>query len=54
VRRVETFKIALAACAAILLGWGIRTDNSTSRWAGIVCLTLAVTLRFFKPKRPLD
>jgi len=53
-RRIDAFKIALAACATILLGWGVRTDNSVSRWAGIVCLAVAVALRFIKPKRRLD
>ena len=46
--------VALAACAAVLLAWGIRTDNTVSRWAGIVCLAVAVALRFIKPKRSLD
>ena len=53
-RRIDAFKITLAACAAVLLGWGIRADNTVSRWAGIVCLAAAVALRFIKPKRTLD
>ena len=43
-------KLALALMAAILLGWGIRTDNSALRWAGIGFLFIALILRFFKPR----
>jgi hypothetical protein len=42
-------KLALALIAAILLGWGIRTDNSALRWAGMGFLLIALILRFFKP-----
>jgi hypothetical protein len=41
-------KMALMLIAAILLGWGIRTDDSALRWAGIGFLFLALVLRFFK------
>jgi hypothetical protein len=53
-RRVDTFKLALALCATILLAWGIRADDAAVRWAGIACLAAAVVLRFIGPKRPLD
>lgn len=43
-------KIALALIAAILLGWGIRNDDSALRWAGTGFLFIAVALRFFQPK----
>ncbi len=43
-------KLALALMAAILLGWGIRSDNSALRWAGIGFLFIALILRFFKPR----
>ena len=34
--------------AAILLGWGIRTDDAALRWAGIAFLFIALILRFIK------
>ena len=44
--------ITLVVIAAVLLGWGIRTDDSALRWAGIAFLFIALILRFFKPRRP--
>lgn len=43
-------KLALALIAAILLGWGIRNDDSALRWAGIGFLFAAMLFRFFQPK----
>lgn len=43
-------KMALALIAAILLGWGMRNDDSALRWAGMAFLFIAVLLRFFQPK----
>ena len=45
-------KLALMLIAAILLGWGIKTDDSALRWAGIAFLFIALVLRFFKPRKP--
>lgn len=45
-------KLALMLIAAILLAWGIRTDDSAIRWAGILFLLIALVLRFFKPRKP--
>lgn len=45
-------KLALILMAAVLLGWGIRTDDSALRWAGIAFLFIALILRFFKPRNP--
>jgi hypothetical protein len=46
-------KLALMLIAAILLGWGIRTDDAALRWAGIGFLFLALILRFIgKPRGP--
>jgi hypothetical protein len=46
-------KLALMLIAAILLGWGIRTDDSALRWAGIGFLFFALILRFIrKPRGP--
>ena len=45
-------KLALMLIAAVLLGWGIRTDDSALRWAGIGFLFVALILRFFKPRKP--
>ena len=53
-RRIEAFKLAIAACAAVLLFWGIRADSEAFRWAGIALLAAVVLLRFVKPRRPLD
>jgi hypothetical protein len=47
-------KIALALIAAILLGWGIRTDDTALRWAGIGFLFIALILRFIKKPRGLQ
>ncbi|MDP9200873.1 MAG: hypothetical protein M3P26_02920 [Gemmatimonadota bacterium] len=46
-----TAKLALMLVAAVLLGWGIRTDDSALRWAGIAFLFIALVLRFFKPRK---
>lgn len=45
-------KLALMLIAAVLLAWGIRTDDSAIRWAGILFLFIALVLRFFKPRKP--
>jgi len=45
-------KLALMLIAAILLGWGIKTDDAALRWAGILFLLAALILRFFKPRKP--
>lgn len=49
-----TAKLALMLVAAILLGWGIRTDDSALRWAGIGFLFIALILRFFKSTQGRD
>jgi len=46
-------KLALMLIAAILLGWGIRTDDAALRWAGIGFLFIALILRFIKRPRDL-
>ena len=46
-------KLALMLIAAILLGWGIRTDDTALRWAGIGFLFIALILRFIKRPRGL-
>jgi hypothetical protein len=53
-RRVDTFKLALAACAVLVFFWGIRADSEPARWAGVGCLAAAVVLRFIRPRPPLD
>lgn len=45
-------KLALMLIAAVLLAWGIRTDDAAIRWAGILFLIVALVLRFFKPRKP--
>jgi uncharacterized membrane protein len=45
-------KLALMLIAALLLAWGVRTDDSALRWAGIAFLFIALILRFFKPRNP--
>ena len=47
-----TAKLALMLVAAVLLGWGIRSDDSALRWAGILFLFIALVLRFFKLRKP--
>ncbi|HZD84566.1 MAG TPA: hypothetical protein VE052_01545 [Gemmatimonadaceae bacterium] len=47
-------KLALMLVAAILLGWGIRTDDTALRWAGIGFLFIALILRFIKRPRGLQ
>jgi hypothetical protein len=46
-------KLAVALIAAILLGLGIRNDDSALRWAGMAFLFVAVLFRFFQPKGKL-
>ena len=45
-------KLALMLIAAILFAWGISTDNTALRWAGIGFLFIALILRFIKPRKP--
>jgi hypothetical protein len=45
-----TAKLALMLVAAVLLGWGVKTENSALRWAGIGFLFIALILRFIKPR----
>ncbi|MFN2635953.1 MAG: hypothetical protein ABR585_02865 [Gemmatimonadaceae bacterium] len=45
-------KLALMVIAAVLLAWGIRTDDAALRWAGIAFLFFALILRFFQPRKP--
>jgi hypothetical protein len=45
-------KLALMLIAAVLIAWGIRTDDSALRWAGIAFLFIALILRFFKRRNP--
>jgi hypothetical protein len=47
-------KLALMLIAAILLGWGIRSDDTALRWAGIGFLFIALILRFIKRPRGLQ
>lgn len=47
-------KLALMLIAAILLGWGVRTDDGALRWAGIGFLFIALILRFIKRPRGLE
>lgn len=53
-RRLELYKLVLAACAAVLLAWGIRADSQGVRWAGIALLAAAFALRFVARGRKLD
>jgi len=45
-------KLALMLIAAVLLAWGIRTDDAAIRWAGIGFLFMGLILRFIKPRKP--
>jgi len=54
VTRFTIAKLALMLIAAILLGWGIRTDDTALRWAGIGFLFIALILRFIKRPRGLQ
>lgn len=47
---ITIVKLALMLIAALLLAWGVRTDDSALRWAGIAFLFIALILRFFKPR----
>jgi hypothetical protein len=53
-RRADAIKLILSVCAALSLGWGIRTDQTAYRWVGIACLVMAVLLRFIRPRTPLN
>ena len=43
---ITTARLVLALIAAILFGYGIRTDDPALRWAGIGFLVAAMVLRF--------
>lgn len=51
---ITTVRLILTLIAAILIGYGIRTDDPALRWAGIGFLVAVLLLRFFgsKEKRP--
>ena len=44
------YKLALVVMAAIVVGYGIRSDNPTLRWVGIGLLVCALLLRFVRPR----
>jgi len=52
VRPFTTAKLALMLIAAMLLAWGIRTEDAALRCAGIGFLFIALIIRFFKPRKP--
>lgn len=43
---LNSARLLVALIAAILLGYGIRTDNEALRWAGIGFLLAALLMRF--------
>ena len=43
---MNTARLIVALIAAILLGYGMRTDNPALRWAGIGFLLAALLMRF--------
>jgi hypothetical protein len=47
---ITTARLIVALIAAILLGYGIRTDNEAVRWAGIGFLVAALLMRFIRPR----
>jgi len=47
---ITTARLIVALIAAILLGYGIHTDNEAVRWAGIGFLVAALLMRFIRPR----
>jgi hypothetical protein len=47
---ITTARLIVALIAAILLGYGIRTDNEAVRWAGMGFLVAALLMRFIRPR----
>jgi len=45
---ITTARLIVALIAAILLGYGIRTENEAVRWAGIGFLVAALLMRFIR------
>jgi hypothetical protein len=43
---INIARLIVALIAAILLGYGMRTDNPALRWAGIGFLLAALLMRF--------
>jgi hypothetical protein len=43
---LNSARLLVALIAAILLGYGMRTDNEALRWAGIGFLLAALLMRF--------
>ncbi|MFN2604002.1 MAG: hypothetical protein ABR582_14770 [Gemmatimonadaceae bacterium] len=48
---IITARLIVALIAAILFGYGIRTDNPAIRWAGIGFLLAALLMRFLGPRK---
>ena len=45
VNRYTQLKLALAVIGVIVWAYGLRSDNATLRWIGIIFLAIAVILR---------
>lgn len=45
-------RFAIAAVGLLLCGYGIRVDDSVTRWVGIGFLAVALLLRFAPRSRP--
>jgi hypothetical protein len=47
---ITTARLIVALIAAVLFGYGIRTNDPALRWAGIGFLAAALLLRFVGPR----
>ncbi len=50
IRPLDVFKLMLGLSAVVLFFVGMKTEVEAYRWAAIVCLALAVALRWVKPR----
>jgi hypothetical protein len=49
---LTTVRVAVFMIALVLIGYGMRTDNSTLRLIGIALLGLVLMLRFVRKEKP--
>jgi len=48
---LATWRVTIAIAGIVVFMWGAKTQNEAARWVGIVCLVVALALRFLGPRR---
>ena len=52
--RIVVLKIACALAGVGIFAWGVRSEDSVTRWIGIAFVIVAFLLRFMKKRVPED